>query len=173
MERVLHLLWEGPFGLKDLPKLNDGQSDFGVYQIYAHHPVYGRCLVYIGKAREQTFYTRIKQEYWGIGSENDPNRVEVYVGRLIWTTPLLSVWRKEIDTAEVLLIHSHGPAYNSQNVLKSPAPLECADARIMNWGACCSLAREVSGMMWTSRGEAFRNQELYRTSAIPPEPSAP
>jgi hypothetical protein len=122
MERVLHLLWEGPFGLKDLPKLNDGQSDFGVYQIYAHHPVYGRCLVYIGKAREQTFYTRIKQEYWGIGSENDPNRVEVYVGRLIGTTPLLSVWRKEIDTAEVLLIHSHGPAYNSQNVLKSPAP---------------------------------------------------
>ena len=166
-ERVLHFFWEGPFEIADLPKLNEKDRDYGIYQIYAHHPVYGRCLVYIGKAREQTFCQRIPQEHWDSGSENDPQRVEIYVGRLIGPTPALSVWRSEIDAAEKLLIHSHAPAYNTQAVLKSPASAECSDVRVLNWGACRSLAREVSGLVWTAKGVALRTQSNYRASDMP------
>ncbi|MCP4305494.1 MAG: hypothetical protein GY788_11575 [bacterium] len=170
IERPVHLCWEGPFDLIDLPKLSDPETDIGLYQIYAHHPVYGRCLVYIGKAQTQTFGQRIRQEQWDTGSENDPERVEIYVGRLIGrSTPSLSEWHIEIDAAEKLLIHSHAPAYNSQNILNAPAPLECGDVRVLNWGACRSLAREVSGWMWTSKGVTLRDQPRYRASAVAPE----
>jgi hypothetical protein len=39
-----------------------GEDDYGLYQIYAHHLVFGSgALVYIGKAQEQTFGVRIAQ----------------------------------------------------------------------------------------------------------------
>lgn len=167
METLLHLSWEGPFRLSDLDRLNSSERDFGIYQIYATHPIYGYDLVYIGKAREQTFSARIKQENWDVGLENDPQQIAIYVGRLIGPTPQLLVWRNQIDAAEKLLIHSHAPAYNSVNILRSPTMLECGDVRVINWGACRSLSREVSGSVWTAKGVHFRDQHPYNTGAMP------
>jgi hypothetical protein len=167
METVLHLAWEGPFSVSELSKLNDTDKDFGVYQVYATHPVYGHSLVYIGKAQEQTFCVRIKQERWDSGAENDPQQVAIYVGRLIGQTPQLAVWRKQIELAEKLLIQSHAPAYNSVGMYHPPASAECGDIRVLNWGACRSLCREVSGLVWTAKGISFRDQQPYRASAMP------
>jgi hypothetical protein len=177
METVLHLAWEGPFSVSELSELNDPDKDIGIYQIYAHHPVYGYSLVYIGKAtgrreekNDRTFCARIKEEKWNTGSENDPQQVAIYVGRLTGQTPQLAVWRKQIDLAEKLLIHSHAPAYNSVNVFNAVALTDCGDVRVVNWGACRSLCREVSGMVWTARGIKFRDeQQPYHASAMPSE----
>ena len=61
----IHLAWEGPFRLDNLSKLQDENKDYGVYQIYGRHLVYGSgVLLYIGKASDQTFGKRISQEGW-------------------------------------------------------------------------------------------------------------
>jgi len=62
MQRIIHINWDGPYTLEDLPDLRDENIDYGVYQIYGGHPVYGSSvLLYIGKAESQTFGTRIAE----------------------------------------------------------------------------------------------------------------
>ena len=43
MEQIVNISWRGPFSLKEVESLDDDASDYGLYQIYAHHPVYGRA----------------------------------------------------------------------------------------------------------------------------------
>lgn len=62
MSYKIHIEWEGPKLLSDINNLNDPKYDYGVYQIYGGHPVYGtNILLYIGKADKQTFGVRINQ----------------------------------------------------------------------------------------------------------------
>lgn len=80
MQRV-DLDWQGPYKLTELSKVNDYSKDYGIYQIYGFHPVYGsNVLMYIGLAAKQTFYQRIKQEGWE--AIKDSENIEIYVGRL-------------------------------------------------------------------------------------------
>ncbi len=156
--RMIHLEWSGPFSLDAIQRLN-GISDKGLYQVYAHHPVYGRCLVYIGKT-DDTFARRIPEHNFERGSENDPERVEYYVGRLKGeTTPDTSQWSEEIGLAETLLIHAHAPAYNSTEMMCVSNEKAVANVRVLNSGAVRSLHREVSGLMWASIPEL--NLQLY------------
>lgn len=75
--QIIHIQWEGPFNFRELPSLDDAQKDYGIYQVYACHPVYGSgSLVYIGMAARQTFGRRIQQHGWGTGSEPDPERLK-------------------------------------------------------------------------------------------------
>jgi hypothetical protein len=54
-ERIIHIDWEGPVTLEDAWKLV-GPTDYGVYQIYGGHPVYGNsALLYIGCSVHQYF----------------------------------------------------------------------------------------------------------------------
>jgi hypothetical protein len=49
IERIIHIEWEGPYSLSQLDTLNDLRKDYGLYQIYGHHPIYGsNVLLYIG-----------------------------------------------------------------------------------------------------------------------------
>jgi hypothetical protein len=42
----------------------DSERDFGIYQIYGSHPVYGDdTLLYIGKVAQKTFATMMKRHY--------------------------------------------------------------------------------------------------------------
>jgi hypothetical protein len=77
---VVHLQWDGPFTWSEKNALN-GPSDYGVYQVYGCHSVYGvDTLLYIGKASDQTFAKRLGQEdYWMY--HQDFRRLSVYVGR--------------------------------------------------------------------------------------------
>lgn len=63
---VVQINWEGPFSIDYLKSLNNNETNYGVYQIYGNHLVYGKnVLLYIEQANEQTFYTRLTNTpYW-------------------------------------------------------------------------------------------------------------
>jgi hypothetical protein len=168
-ERIIHIQWDGPFSLNQVPSLDDATKDRGVYQVYAYHPVYGpEQLVYIGQTWGQTFAARVSQHDWGGGTENDPHHVAIYIGRLKGErTPPEQDWSREIALAERLLIHSHGPAYNSTNIMAvSESDSDVRDVRILNWGRVRALHREVSGLMWTTAASQFDLLKVYNMAAI-------
>lgn len=161
-ELIIHIDWTGPFTLLEVKSFTSLTLDFGLYQIYAHHPVYSRNLVYIGRARSRTFGVRISEHRWDTGSENDPAKVEVYLGRLkAEAIPTLEEQKTHIELAEALLIHAHAPAYNTQYGMRSPAASAHSNVRVLNWGAVRSVHREVSGLMWTAAAETFKLYKPY------------
>ena len=147
---IIHIEWDGPYNLEQLQTLTNEVIDYGVYQIYGGHPVYGsNVLLYIGKAELQTFGTRIRQENWNLN--RDAGKVQIYVGRLAGNkTPSAKVWAKEIDLVEKLLIYAHAPASNSKSIGSIPDQ-ELQNVHILNWGKHCDLMTEVSGARWTSK----------------------
>lgn len=149
---LIQLMWEGPYSLSDLDKLNNTDKDYGIYQVYGTHPVYGQNkLLYIGKAAMQTFGKRISQENW-IDTNNYKNN-RIYVGRVTGsgTPPCLKTWHKQISIAESLLIHTHRPAYNAMSLnLTHTIDDVSKNIHIMNWGDHCDLLPEVSGLRWSS-----------------------
>ncbi len=66
--REIFLDWEGPFTTDELEDLNDPRIDYGLYQVYGTHPLYGEeVLLYLGATGGgRTFGTRIAEEqtYW-------------------------------------------------------------------------------------------------------------
>jgi hypothetical protein len=161
-EEEIHIYWTGPVSHNDLQSLK-GPSDKGIYCVYGHHPMYGKVLVYIGKTHIN-FASRTVVEDWVGGSENDPNNVEYYLGRLIGReTPSLEEWKRQIIVAEALLIHAHAPAYCSQHIKQVEKKIDVSHARVHNWGAVRSLHREVSGLTWTKRSDDFKRLPPYGT----------
>lgn len=61
--KVINIAWEKiPFNFDTIGSFN-GKHDYGVYQIYGHHPAYvNDTLLYIGKAQIQTFGVHLTQE---------------------------------------------------------------------------------------------------------------
>lgn len=147
--KIIQLIWEGPFQLHQLEILQNDSINYGVYQIYGKHPIYGNdVLLYIGKADKQTFGKRISQENWG--NVNDSNCTEIYVGRLAGKKiPSEEAWSKEITQAESLLIYIHKPAYNAKNI-GSIDYEDLSNIHILNWGNYRSLHPEVSGLRWAT-----------------------
>ena len=93
--RSVRVEWEGPFCLDYVIEELNRKDDYGLYQIYGTHIVYGASsLLYIGKAEGLTFSQRFSQH------------------RSEW----LSDWREVLRDAEALTIYWHSPAYNSSNI---------------------------------------------------------
>jgi hypothetical protein len=114
---IVHLEWkEFPFN-DDIYNNFNGKSDYGIYQIYGDHPVYGEnILLYIGKAQDQTYSQRLN-------GHNDFNETHIPKFRRIHLSYFYKTddvnyknWGESIDIVERLLINSHFPAYNSQDV---------------------------------------------------------
>lgn len=148
--KYIHIYWEGPFKHNHHSNLQDNTRDYGIYQIYGGHPVYGSSvLLYIGKAERQTFGIRIDQENWLFN--RNAGALSVYVGRFEGPHQISDEqWAQEIAVAEKLLIYSHSPACNIQFVsLTNDQELE--DVHVLNWGKHCDLMAEVSGRRWTSK----------------------
>ena len=138
---VINIDWDGPFTEEGVKDFTD-PTDYGVYQLYGRHPVYGMLpgtLLYIGKNWQQTFATRNDQhplELW-VGKT-----AEIFVGRLAGDEqPDESDWEHYIDKAEKLLIYAHAPAWNSQSINDYG---EIGDLHILNWGNYGQLLPEVS-----------------------------
>lgn len=157
---LIQIDWDGPYSLAELNKLQNGETDYGVYQIYGKHPIYGSdVLLYIGKADQQTYGLRISQEGWEY--ENDYKNFKIYVGRLRGSQPSTNdEWSKEIDLAERLLIYVHKPALNSKSIASLP-DAELQDIHILNWGSYRDILPEVSGLRWTSKLDDFP-YEIYK-----------
>ena len=159
---VIHLQWDGPFTLQEVQRMND-DYDYGVYQIYGSHPVYGSdVLLYIGKAGEQTFSVRLQQQERWLYNQ-DAGNIRYYVGRLSGErTPKDAEWVRQIDIVEALLIHSHWPAANARNIQTLGTHTAIiADTHVLNWGLRRSLLGEVSGLMLTDRYNDIPNYHCY------------
>jgi len=159
---IIHIDWSGPHTIEDVALLN-GPTDFGVYQIYGTHHVYGSdVLLYIGLAAKQTFATRLTQHGWCSGTP-DPKRVSYYVGRLFgYETPDDETWCRHIDFAERLLIHAHSPAKNTQKELGGLEP-DLWNVQVVNWRCYRDLLPEVTGARWTGRFDDLGYDKHYST----------
>jgi len=161
-EVQIHIDWQSSISLEEAYKLND-YDDYGVYQIYGTHPVYGKnVLLYIGKARDQTFGTRIKQHDKFLYNQ-DSDQVVVYTGRLGSNDPKRrDDWDDMIDLAEKLLIFTHQPACNSSNINTARAiPIE---THVMNWGNRGMLLPEVSAFRHFAEDDKhFHGYEIFTT----------
>ncbi len=108
--RSIKIEWEGPFSIEEVLELGDRSKDYGLYQIYGHHIVYGKdSLLYIGETG-QTFSQRFKSEH--VMWLEEEEGVFIYVGRIASEDYDEQV-RKD---AEALTIKWHSPAYNSSNI---------------------------------------------------------
>lgn len=144
---LIQIQWEGPFKYKELASLNNNETDYGIYQIYGDHFVYGdNVLLYIGQASQQTFGTRIMQHtYW---LEDD---YTFYVGRISGSnTPPDDIWHDEISLSESLLINIHTPAYNSVHI-NGINNTKLEHIHILNLGIYKKLLPELSGIRWISK----------------------
>ncbi len=62
--RRVKVTWDKPTDVESVFSLNDEEDDFGIYQIYGNHVVFGAgSLLYIGMTTEQTFGDRFKQHF--------------------------------------------------------------------------------------------------------------
>lgn len=154
---LIQIQWEGPFRYEDLASLKNDETDYGIYQIYGSHTVYGEdVLLYIGQASQQTFGTRILQHSNWLEDDHT-----FYVGRLSGSnTPSDDIWHNEIAFAESLLINIHAPAYNTMNISSiNYAQLE--DIHIINLGKYKSLLPELSGVRWIGKQDEVET-DIYR-----------
>ena len=145
--KIVHIVWDGPFSI-DKTKEKNGKEDYGVYQIYGNHPVYGYgSLLYIEKAADQSFGERIKQDEKWLEKEYWP--IEVYTGDVDVNETGMK-WGAVVDLVEKLLIYPHQPAWNSSNICSIPEKT-LEDIHILNWNSRRNLLPEVSGARWTSK----------------------
>ena len=161
----IHIFWDGPHSIEEAKSLKDKDTDYGLYQIYGQHPMYGSSvLLYIGQANDQTLGKRLSQELWEYGE--DPNNVQIYVGRLAGHQ-LVSAegWGERITIAEKLLIYAHQPAYNTSN--KNSLPEEdVLSGHIFNWGSHRNLYPEVSGKRHASSFDHISEEKIYSCESL-------
>ena len=143
---IINIKWEGPLTLQEAYE-KDGESDYGIYQCYGDHPVYGLdVLFYIGKAQDQTFGARLSNHDHNF--RNWDQKIEIYLGR-IYTEKKTQLsdteWGSLIDRAEKLLIPACWPALNCQGIKGTSNVDEVKDLLILNWGKFRSLLPAVSG----------------------------
>jgi hypothetical protein len=143
----IYIDWDGPYTLDELEELDDPRIDYGLYQVYGSHPLYGEeVLLYLGATGgERTFGARLAEEqsYWEV--EEDFQPLIVYVGRLMGVvTPTNGVWEEEMDLALRLLVFAHAPVFNAREVAAAPDD-DLKNVHVVNWGEHLDLAPEVSG----------------------------
>jgi hypothetical protein len=169
--RTIHISWEGPVSLQAAQNLNDWSRDFGVYQVYGAHPVYGpNVLLYIGRSEKRSFGERFREHQCWLDSNQDKNQLQIYVGRLHTynSTPDNQEWERQIREAESLLIYAHGPTANSSG-LNATLGEDYFNLHILNWGQYKALLPEVSGARYSTKfwDKAGFKPYLARTSSAP------
>ena len=142
---IINIKWEGPLTLDEAYEKN-GESDYGVYQCYGDHPVYGLDLLfYIGETMG-TFGERLENHDQDF--ENWEQKIEIYLGRIDTdkkARPSAEERKSLIRRVEKLLILACWPALNCQGIKGSSNVDEVKDLLILNWGKFRSLPGAVSG----------------------------
>ncbi|MGZ5177906.1 MAG: hypothetical protein ACXWCW_27600, partial [Burkholderiales bacterium] len=79
---VIEIDWDGPFPVETVMSQAHGPGDYGIYQLYGTHTVYGSdSLLYIGRAQDRPFGVRLREHYddW---CQWEASVVSAYIGRL-------------------------------------------------------------------------------------------
>lgn len=153
----IHVDWTTGVPLKEAYELTH-PTDYGIYQIYGSHPIYGHnVLLYIGKARDQTFGVRLRQHIKWINNQDSSN-VRVYTGRIASGDSQDEHWDLKIDHAEKLLIYTHQPACNSSNINTLGEIPE--DTHVYNWVDRGMLLPEVSAYRYMVADEEFTDFDI-------------
>jgi len=137
-ERPLRVRWQLPCARADVAK-KSGDDDYGMYQIYGHHVVFGPgALLYIGIAVDRPFAARFSEHASWLDSESD---VLVRLGRIEREEYKDDAeWENLLRDLEALTIYWHSPPYNSKNIVSyNRNPL-----RVQNWGDRGRLLPEYS-----------------------------
>lgn len=162
----IHLYWDGPYKIDDLKKkLDDKDKDYGVYQVYGPHPMYGpSVLLYIGLAEYQTFGQRLSQENWPYNQS--PRDLKFYVGRISSDLPLCEKkWSELIVAAEKMLIYAHQPSNNTSN--KNTLPYDLEHYHVFNWYSYRNLFPEVSGKRFICEFEGISDNTIMSYKGCP------
>jgi len=112
----IEIWWHGPLKMDDIKRDYDNSyTSYGLYQIYGTHNISGPgTLLYIGKACDQTFSTRLKQQDW---IDWEASATEFYLGQLGGLKNIDDdEWSRRINLAERLLIYFCAPPYNTQHL---------------------------------------------------------
>ncbi|MEX3624881.1 hypothetical protein [Viridibacillus arvi] len=144
----ININWYGPYTLNEVYEYKDNYCDFGVYQIYGSHPIYGSgILLYVGKAVQQTFGVRIGQHEWE--DNKDSGNIQVYIGRLR-KDEITSIkeWQNRITMAESIILYAGSPARNSASIKTLPIGYEYI--HVLNWGQYRDLLPEISGKRFST-----------------------
>lgn len=158
---VINIAWEKiPFDF-NIIKEKQSSDDFGLYQIYGHHPVYGEdTLLYIGKAQEQRFGTRLNERWEFVESCARPSFF--LIGKIVQSSNTLEQlgwdekrWGDMIHYAEKILIKAHAPAMNKQENtgVFSKDGIEFGGEHfiVINWGDYGKLLPEISTLRLSYR----------------------
>lgn len=140
----INIVWEGPFSPDECLGFQS-ESDYGLYQYYGEHLVYGQdSLLYLGKAEKRPFGIRLSEHNWQLWCSSP---CSIYLGR-IYSDCVMA--RKDIESAiglaERILLLSHNPSFNSSNL--NQIGHSGGDARVLNWGTRRQLLPEVSISRW-------------------------
>ena len=134
--RSVRVEWEGPFSIDAVLELDDKNKDFGIYQIYGHHIIFGAgSLLYIGETN-QTFRQRFITEH--IVWLEEEEGVLIHVGRIMKEDYDAYDRKKVIKDTEALTIKWHSPPYNSLNI----GTYNGQRLKVVNLGALGSLEEE-------------------------------
>ena len=151
MFEVIDLEWEEPFkigyeretdtyNLESIP--DDLLEQYGLYQIYGRHPVYGQnVLLYIGETKKgksgtRSFKNRLYEHFRVDG------QFYYYTNISISLCPV-KLSDDQVLIAESILIATHKPAMNKKH-LEAPSQLSKSHL-VRNWGFMRSLQQECSG----------------------------
>lgn len=140
----INIVWEGPFTLEECSKFTS-KSDYGLYQYYGEHLVYGQdSLLYLGKAEKRSFGVRLSEHNW---EEWCSSSCSIYIGRIFSKSKMATEdLEQAINLAERILLLSHNPSYNSSNLNRIGN--SNGDTRVLNWGVRRQLLPEVSISRW-------------------------
>ena len=112
--RTVRVEWEGPLTIDEVLELGDRNRDFGLYQIYGRHIIFGlNSLLYVGKTNE-TFSQRFRSGH--LAWLADEESVFIHVGRINKEDYDEADRQQIINDTEALTIHWHSPPYNSSNI---------------------------------------------------------
>ena len=140
--------WEGPFTICDVKEMDD--DDYGLYQIYGEHILFGKgSLLYIGRT-EKTFRDRFFDQSYAHWKEwiefdiKDGKDVSIYIARV----SRKDVPPKLLKDVEVVQIYWHSPPYNAKHIgsvgCKRKKRFEKNPLQIVNEGELHRLTKYVS-----------------------------
>ena len=151
--RHLTIEWKGPFTIDEVRGMKNLRNDYGLYQIYGEHIIFGKdSLLYIGRT-ETTFRDRFfDQSYahwkdWIQYDIKDGKDVSIYIARV---RP--GVFDDEfLNDAEALQIYWHSPPYNSANIYDYDRDKRLHPFEIVNEGERRKLVEWLSTkhLPWT------------------------